>query len=210
MIAKLKGIVDSQGEDWAVIDVGGVGYLVFASGRTLGRLPAAGGAVSLLIETHMREDHIHLYGFADAAERDWFRLLLTVQGVGAKVALALQSALSSDEMTLAINAGDKAMLSRAQGVGPRLAARLVTELKGKALPAALAMAPRAGAAAVALGPSEGEALRDAASALANLGYRPAEAHAALLKVREGPGGAEAGAAALIRLALKELGKEGPR
>ena len=118
MIAKLAGIVDQVGPDGAVIDVGGVGYLVFCSSRTLGQLPPPGGAVRLLIETHVREDHIHLYGFVDAAERDWFRLLTTVQGVGARLALAILSAVAPEALTLAIVAQDKAMLARADGVGP--------------------------------------------------------------------------------------------
>jgi holliday junction DNA helicase RuvA len=134
MIAKLSGLVDALGDDWAVIDVGGVGYLVFCSGRTLSRLPRLGEAARLLIETHVREDHIHLYGFAEEAERQWFRLLLTVQGVGSKVAMAILSALSADALTEAIGAGDKAMLSRAQGVGPKLAARLVTAPRPRSTP----------------------------------------------------------------------------
>ena len=119
MIAKLKGLIDSTGEDWVVIDVNGVGYLVFCSGKTLSKLPGMGQATSLLIETHVREDHIHLYGFADAPERDWFKMLTTVQGVGAKVGLAILSALSSDEIVHAIAAQDAKTLTRANGVGPQ-------------------------------------------------------------------------------------------
>ena len=129
MIAKLSGILDSVGPDGAVIDVGGVGYLAFCSRRTLGQLPSPGGTVRLLIETHVREDHIHLYGFADAGERDWFRLLTTVQGVGARLALAILSAVAPEALTLAIVAQDKAALARADGVGPRLAARIANELR---------------------------------------------------------------------------------
>src|SRR5260370_10286781 len=131
MIAKLVGILDQVGPDGAVIDVGGVGYLIFCSTRTIGHLPAPGGAARLLIETHVREDHIHLYGFIDTVERDWFRLLTTVQGVGARLALALLSAVSPDGLALAILAQDKAVLARAEGVGPRLAARIVNELRDK-------------------------------------------------------------------------------
>ena len=142
MIAKLAGIVDQVTPEGAVIDVGGVGYLAFCSTRTLGRLPPAGAPVRLLIETHVREDHIHLYGFIDAAERDWFRLLTTVQGVGARLALAVLSAVGPDELGLAIVSQDKASLARADGVGPRLAARIVNELRDKA--GSLALTPLAG------------------------------------------------------------------
>lgn len=202
MIAKLKGLLDSQGEGWAVVDVGGVGYLLFASSRTLGRLPRPGEAVSLLVETHVREDHIHLYGFADAAERDWFRLLLTVQGIGSKVALALLSAFSPDDLARAIAAGDKTMLARAQGVGARLAGRLAQELKDKA--AALSF-PVSGQGGAVLAAADGP-LHDALSALINLGYRRVEAHAALLAV-QAELGEGAATPALLRAALKELGKE---
>ena len=144
MIAKLAGIVDQIGEDGAVVDVGGVGYLVFCSTRTIGRLPRAGAPVRLLIETHVREDHIHLYGFIDAAERDWFRLLTTVQGVGARLALAVLSAVTPEELSLAIVAQDRTVPARAEGVGPRLAARIVNELKDKVsgLGAAASLAAR--------------------------------------------------------------------
>jgi len=206
MIAKLRGLVDATGEDWAVIDVGGVGYLVFCSGRTLGRLPRAGEATQLLIETQVREDHIHLYGFFEPSERDWFRLLLTVQGVGNKVALAILSILSPEDISRAISAGDKAMLSRASGVGPKLAVRLVTELKDKASAIALSSFA-AGATPAALGaPLEAGPLEDAISALVNLGYRRVEAHAAVLKVAEGLGEG-ASATALIGAGLKQLGKD---
>ena len=132
MIAKLAGIVDQVDAEALVVDVGGVGYLAFCSTRTLGLLPPAGAPVRLLIETHVREDHIHLYGFADAAERDWFRLLTTVQGVGAKLALAILSAVAPEALALAILAQDRVALTRADGVGPRLAARIVNELRDKA------------------------------------------------------------------------------
>src|SRR5438552_224459 len=131
MIAKLAGLLDQVTSDGAVIDVGGVGYLVFCSTRTTTPLPPPGGPARLLIETHVREDHIHLYGFIDAVERDWFRLLTTVQGVGARLALALLSALSPDQLALAILSQDKATLARADGVGPRLAARIANELRDK-------------------------------------------------------------------------------
>src|SRR6516165_583411 len=132
MIGKLKGVVDSVDEEALILDVNGVGYLVSASARTLRALPAAGEAAELMIETHVREDAIRLYGFLTAAERDWFRLLQSVQGVGAKVALGILGALSADALSTAIARQDKAMMARAPGVGPKLAARLVLELKDKA------------------------------------------------------------------------------
>ena len=131
MIAKLTGVIDTSGEDWLIIDVAGVGYLVFCSSRTLGQLTSMNGPVSVLIETHVREDHIHLYGFADAGERDSYKLITTVQGVGAKVGLAILSALSPEELAQAIAAGDKAAVTRAPGVGPKLATRIISELKDK-------------------------------------------------------------------------------
>jgi Holliday junction DNA helicase RuvA len=195
MIAKLTGLLDQAGSDSAVIDVGGVGYLVFCSARSLGRMPAKGMPVSLLIETHVREDHIHLYGFAEPAERDWFRLLTTVQGVGAKLALALLGVLSPEDLMRAIAAADKASLARAPGVGQKLAQRIATELKDKVR-------------AVALGPAAAELPQrgseaDAVSALVNLGYRRAEAFDAVIEAARRLG-ASAPVDALIRAGLKEL------
>ena len=135
MIARLTGRIDSTAEDSAVIDVAGVGYLVYCSARTLGALPAAGETASLHVETHVREDHIHLCGFESLAERDWFRLLTTVQGVGTRVALAILSVLSADRLSDALISGDGKMLTQAPGVGPKLAGRIVAELKDKAVPA---------------------------------------------------------------------------
>jgi Holliday junction DNA helicase RuvA len=207
MIAKLRGIVDSAGADYAVIDCNGVGYLVFCSRRTLGLMGGPHEAVSVHVETHVREDHIHLYGFADTAERDWFRLLTTVQGVGAKVGLAILSVLSPDQVATAIAAGDKALLSRADGVGPKLAARISSELKDKvggiALgPAAIGLAPVA--AGTAARPAEsGGATADAVSALVNLGYGRAEAFTAVARAG-GKLGADATVSALIPAALREL------
>ena len=199
MIAKLAGVIDQIGPEAAVIDVGGVGYLAFCSTRTINRLPAVGLPASLLIETHVREDHIHLYGFADAAERDWFRRLTTVQGVGARLALAILSAVAPEQLGLAILAQDKAALTRADGVGARLAARIVNELRDKVGSFAAASVP------AAVSPpevSDGPAA-DAVSALVNLGYRRSEAYAAVATAAQRLGsGADAGA--LIRAGLQEL------
>jgi Holliday junction DNA helicase RuvA len=206
MIAKLTGTLDLIAADGAVVDVNGIGYYAFCSARTLGRLPPAGAPVRLLIETHVREDHIHLYGFVDAAERDWFRLLTTVQGVGARLALAVLSALGPDDLPLAILAQDKALLARAEGVGPRLAARIVNELRDKA--GSLAIATPAAATALAAAPiGEGPAA-DAVSALVNLGYRRAEAFGAVAAAARRLGGG-APAEALIRAGLRELAPGAP-
>jgi len=198
MIARLKGVVEEVGPEAAIVDVGGVGYLAFCSTRTLGRLPAPGAAARLLVETHVREDHIHLYGFIDAAERDWFRLLTTVQGVGARLALAILSAVPPEQLGPSILAEDKAMLSRADGVGPRLAGRIVNELRDKV--GGIAPAVAAGAAAAA--PGDGPA-GDAVSALVNLGYRRAEAAGAVAAAarRLGDGAA---LDVLIKAGLQEL------
>jgi len=201
MIAKLTGILDHIGSEGAVIDVGGVGYLVFCSTRTLGQLPPPGGGAKLLIETHVREDHIHLYGFFDAAERDWFRLLTTVQGVGARLALAILSAVAPNDLTLAIVAQDKAMLTRADGVGPRLAARVVNELRDKVGGMALAATNTATPAPQAA--NDPGATGDAVSALVNLGYRRAEAFGAVAAASRRLG-ADAKVDALIRAGLQEL------
>ncbi len=198
MIAKLRGLLDGFGADFAVIDVGGVGYLAYASTRTLAQLGAIGDEVVLHTEMLVSEDSIRLVGFASANERDWFRLLISVQGVGAKVALAILSALSADEVHRAVASGDSAMISRAQGVGPKLAQRIVNELKDKA-------------GGVALGPGSasvqpaGSHAQDAVSALVNLGFRPAEASAAVTKA-ESELGPEAGLDQLVRSALKKAAR----
>jgi holliday junction DNA helicase RuvA len=202
MIAKLAGILDAVGPEGVVIDVGGVGYLAFCSTRTLGLLPPAGGVVRLLIETHVREDHIHLYGFVDAAERDWFRLLTTVQGVGARLALAILSAVAPEALTLAIVAQDKAALARADGVGPRLAARIANELRDKVGGLATATPATVTASPAATGKDAGAAA-DAVSALVNLGYRRAEAFGAVAAAARTLGEAAA-LDALIRAGLQEL------
>lgn len=210
MIAKLTGIVDSVGDGWAVVDVRGVGYLLSCSGRTLSQL-VAGEAVRLMVETHVREDAIQLYGFYDPAERDWFRLLNTVQGVGAKAALAILTVLSADQLTLAIAAGDRTAITRAAGVGPRLAGRVIAELKDKAGTAAGPSAAGLGAfgpgaATAALG--GGGDVGDAVAALIGLGFRPAEAMGAISEVASRLG-AEAGVEALIRGGLSRLAAREP-
>ncbi len=197
MIAKLTGMVDSTGEGWAVIDVSGVGYLVFSCGRTLARL-IVGETASLLIETDMREDRIHLYGFAEAVERDWFRLLTTVQGVGSKVALAILTVLTPDDLVAAIAAADRTAVSRASGVGAKLAGRIISELKDKV--GTVALGP---AAAAAPGAAAGGATADAVSALVNLGYSASQALTAVSGAARAAG-PEAAAEALIRAALVEL------
>ncbi len=206
MIAKLKGLVDSVGEDWVILDVNGVGYLVFASAKTLGKLPKVGEATSLLIETHVREDHIHLYGFGDVAERDWFKLLTTVQGVGAKVGLAILSALTAPDIMHAIAAQDKKVLTQANGVGPKVATRILTELKDKAGAIALSTPEGLSSNSGAVTSSStgfGGAPVEAVSALVNLGYGRSEALAAVSKVNKEMGG-EGKLDDLIRLALSEL------
>lgn len=203
MIGKLTGKLDSSGDDWAMIDVGGVGYIVFCSGRTLSRLPFAGETVSVLIEIHVREDHIHLFGFIDQGERDWYRLLSTVQGVGAKMALSILSTLGPEDLLQAIAAQDKTSLTRASGVGPKIAGRITSELKEKAGGIALGnMAADLKGSASAAAPSGGLS-EDAISALVNLGYRRAEAFGAVGKAVHELG-KEASVEALIRVGLKEL------
>jgi Holliday junction DNA helicase RuvA len=206
MIARLTGAVDQLETDSAIIDVAGVGYLVFASSRTLAALPPKGAPVSLLIETHVREDHIHLYGFPTAAERDWFRLLTSVQGVGARVGLAILSALTPGELIQAVAAQDKTPITRAHGVGPKLAGRIVSELKDRAGTAVLGGrfgeaaggAERVDAAGIGGGPAE-----DAISALTNLGYRRVDAYGAVARSMQALG-AGASVEALIKAGLKEL------
>lgn len=203
MIGRLKGLVESTGEDWVIIDVGGVGYEVTCSVRTLSGLPAVGEAVSLSIETYVREDAIRLFGFASASERAWFRLLQGVQGVGAKVALALLGTLTTDELANAIALQDKAQVSRAPGVGPKVAGRIVTELKDR-MPAILgAEVSEFGSGGDGSTVPSGTAALDAVSALTNLGYAQAQASAAVASAAKKAGdGAET--KELIRLGLKEL------
>jgi len=197
MIAHLKGRLHSTGIDSAVIDVGGVGYLVGASAKTLASIGPVGEAVMLHTEMLVGEDFIRLAGFATAAERDWFRLLTGVQGVGARVALAILSTLDPSELSRAIAAQDKAMVARANGVGPKLAERIVRELKDAAGGVVVGVP---GAVAASKG-----AMADAVSALLNLGFRPAEASAAVAAAEEELG-AGAGLDALVRLALRKAAK----
>jgi holliday junction DNA helicase RuvA len=202
MIGKLRGTIDSYGEDFIILDVHGVGYLVHCSSRTLQALPGAGEAVELAIETHVREDQIRLFGFGSVAEREWFRLLQTVQGVGTKVALAVLSTLKPADLASAIAMRDKAALTRAPGVGGKVAERIVTELKDKA-PALAAVDPAVVRLTGALDErSAPQPLRDAVSALVNLGYGEPQAAAAVAAAAREAGDADT--ARLIRLGLKEL------
>lgn len=201
MIARLAGRLAELGADHAVIDVSGVGYLVQASTRTLSAIGGEGGDVTLLTEMQVREDSMTLFAFATRAERDWFRLLSSVQGVGGRVALAILSALDPAELSRALAAGDKAMVARANGVGPKLALRIVTELKDKAG----GIAPGPGGVAAPSAARAGSPSADALSALANLGFRPAEASAAVAAA-EAELGAGAGLDALVRLALRKAAK----
>jgi Holliday junction DNA helicase RuvA len=203
MIGKLKGVIDSYGPDWVIVDVHGVGYVVHCSSRTLQALPAAGEAAVLSIETMVREDMIRLFGFANDLEREWFRLLLGVQGVGAKVALSVLSALKASDLANAIALRDKAAIGRANGVGPKVAERIVTELKDKA-PGFTDIDPMLSKLAGDVDEKRAPGpIQDAISALTNLGYGQPQAaaavHAAAQKAGEG-----ANTQQLIRLGLKEL------
>jgi Holliday junction DNA helicase RuvA len=196
MIARLSGILAEVTADSAVIDVGGVGYLVHLSGKTLGAIGPLGGEVVILTELQVREDAWTLFGFGSAAERDAFRALTSIQGVGGRLALAILSVLSPDELARAVAQEDKAMIGRANGVGPKLAARIANELQGK-----LGVTGLGGVAP----PPRGGAASDALSALANLGFKPAEASAAVNAAQDELG-ADATLDALVRLALKKAAK----
>jgi holliday junction DNA helicase RuvA len=205
MIGKLKGIIDSYGEDYVILDVGGVGYQVHCSARTLQALPAAGEPATLSIETYVREDQIKLFGFASDSEREWFRLLQTVQSVGAKVALAVLGTLKPSELGTAIAMRDKAMVARTPGVGPKLAERIVTELKDKA-PALADVDPAIVHLAGSLDEKRApKPVAEAVSALVNLGYGQPQAAAAIAAASRAAGeGADT--ATLIRQGLKELAR----
>ncbi len=203
MIGKLRGRVDSVAEDHAILDVNGVGYRVFASSRTLGAIAPVQGDVSLTIETQVREDHIHLYGFMHEGERDWFRLLTTVQGVGSRVGLAILSVFSTEEIATIIGAQDKVMMTRASGVGKKLAERIVTELKGKV--GVVPTGPVAGLDKSTIKssvPASSSARDEAVSALTNLGYNKVDAFSAVSRVQHVQ--PDATLEDLIRLGLKEL------
>jgi Holliday junction DNA helicase RuvA len=205
MIGKLRGVIDSYGEDWVILDVGGVGYQVSCSSRTLQALPAVGEAATLSIETYVREDMIRLFGFASDLEREWFRLLQTVQGVGARVALAVLGTLKPGDLATAIALQDKAALARAPGVGKKVAERIVAELRDKA-PAYSSADPMVVRLQAEL--EEHRAPRpvaDAVSALGNLGYAQVQASAAIAAASRSAGEA-ANAETLIRLGLKELAR----
>ncbi|HIN92510.1 MAG TPA: Holliday junction branch migration protein RuvA [Alphaproteobacteria bacterium] len=201
MIAKLRGRLDSAGEDWAVIDVSGVGYLLYCSARTLRSLPGIGELVELFVDTHVREDHIHLYGFGAARERDWFTLLQTVQGVGARVALGLLSVLGPEDLAQAIAARDRVPLTRANGIGPKVANRILAELKDKMSETPLEpSAQYVGSEST----GDGNMSADAISVLVNLGYGRSEAFRAIgvaSRVLADDGDLQS----LIRAGLKELG-----
>ncbi len=200
MIARLTGLIEAIEDGRCLVEVNGVGYLVQASTRTLSALPAPPARASVLIETHVREDAITLYGFADPAEREWFRLLTTVQGVGAKVALNILSALSPRDLVSAIAAGDRASLTRAAGVGAKLAVRLLTELRERA-----GAMPVTGTALITAPAPRGGPVEDAISALVNLGYRRPDAASAVARIAERLGEA-ATLDALIRDGLKDLAR----
>jgi len=203
MIGKLKGVIDSVGEDHFILDVGGVGYVVHCSTRTLANLPGIGEALTMAIETQVRDDAIRLFGFASDLERDWFRLLQTVQGVGARVALSVLATLKPGELASAVALQDKAMVARSPGVGPKVAQRIVVELRDKAPAYSGAAAAEIGlqseiGAGVASGP-----VTDAVSALTNLGYSSQQASVAIAKALKKLGDS-AQSAQLIRQGLKEL------
>jgi Holliday junction DNA helicase RuvA len=205
MIGKLKGVLDAYGEDFIIVDVQGVGYEVYCSARTLQELPRAGEVVTLAIETHVREDQIRLFGFLSDLDREWFRLLRTVQGVGAKVALSILGTLQPGELASAIALRDKAMIARAPGVGPKVAERIATELKDRA-PAYANADPAVIRLSGAVDDKRApQPVSDAVSALVNLGYGRPQAAAAIATATR-TAGENADARQLIRLGLKELGK----
>lgn len=207
MIGKLSGIIDSFHQGHLIVDVSGVGYLVFASTRTLSQIGQAGDTVSLLIDTHVREDHIHLYGFQNAEEQRWFRLLTSVQGVGVKAGLAILSVCSPQEISLAIAAQDKAPITRADGVGPKLASRILLELKNKVVDIDLAPKP------VKVGQMQDQAPikasdidNDAVQALIGLGYGRGEAYSAVMQAKS-KANDNVNLQELIKSSLKELANE---
>ena len=205
MIAQLRGTIVHTDTQLIIIDVQGVGYAVHVSGRTQGQLSAMAGDVTLLTEMQVREDSMTLFGFIDAAERDAFRLLITVQGVGAKAAMAILSVLDPNALTEAIVAGDKAMVARADGVGPKIAQRVVNELSEKIgkIPSLGGLAMGANLAGAAPDSADTAIQQDALSALVNLGYGRSEAHSAVIRAQRA--GADASVSSLIAAALREMG-----
>lgn len=204
MIGKLSGIIDSFADNHAILDVNGVGYVVFASRRTLGRIGQPGDPATLLIDTHVREDHIHLYGFADANEQKWFRLLTSVQGVGAKVALSILTACPAERLGVIIASQDKGAITSADGVGPKLGVRILTELKDKAEQVEIT-APSKGVKYKEITAEPKSIDQDAVSALVNLGYPRSDAYGAVMQARtKANDNDKENLQTIIRLALKEL------
>lgn len=204
MIGKLSGIIDSFADNHAILDVNGVGYVVFVSRRTLGRIGQPGDPATLLIDTHVREDHIHLYGFADANEQKWFRLLTSVQGVGAKVALSILTACPAERLGVIIASQDKGAITSADGVGPKLGVRILTELKDKAEQIEIA-APSKGVKYKEIASEPKSIDQDAVSALVNLGYPRSDAYGAVMQARtKANDNDKENLQTIIRMALKEL------
>ena len=207
MIGKLSGTIDSFKDNHVILDVNGVGYLVFASNRTLSRIGSAGSAASLLIDTHVREDHIHLYGFADHAEQEWFRLLTSVQGVGAKAGLAILAVCPPEKLALIIASGDKVAITQADGVGPKIGTRILTELKDKAakmdLSAGGPMIAPSGSGTASMTEDISGIDNDAVSALVNLGYARSDAYTAVAGAKNKIND-NSNLEGLIKVSLKEL------
>jgi Holliday junction DNA helicase RuvA len=204
LIGKLSGIIDSFADSHAILNVNGVGYVVFASRRTLGRIGQPGDPATLLIDTHVREDHIHLYGFADANEQKWFRLLTSVQGVGAKVALSILTACPAERLGVIIASQDKGAITSADGVGPKLGVRILTELKDKAEQVEIT-APSKGVKYKEIAAEPKSIDQDAVSALVNLGYPRSDAYGAVMQARtKANDNDKENLQTIIRMALKEL------
>ena len=206
MIGKLSGLLDSSGDNFVILDVGGVGYQILCSNTTLSRCGQKGDTLSLLIDTHVAETFIHLYGFMSANEQQWFRLLTSVQGVGAKAGMAILAACPPEQLGFAIASGDKPAIQRADGVGPKLAARILTELKDKAAKIDLQIQPK-GVSATSISTPSNEntgADQDAVSALINLGYQRSDAYAAVVQAKEKANNDNLDVGEMIRLALQEL------
>lgn len=205
MISKLSGILDSVHDNYLILDVQGVGYQVYASSSTLAQCTGVGEPLSLLIDTHVKEDYIKLFGFRGVAEQEWFRLLTSVQGVGAKAAMAIMTACPPEQLGFAIAAGDKPAIQRADGVGPKLAARILTELKDKAGKIDLAAKPKGAVMPASANAQAGGGVeQDAVSALINLGYQRTDAYAAVMAVKSKADNDNIDLSDMIRLSLQEL------